>query len=131
MYSVECRNEDADMSDNIVKDKCRLFALRIIKLYKYLCEDKREYVLSKQLLRSGTSIGANIVEAHNAMSKKEFLSKMNISLKEAAETEYWLDLLNESEYIKSNEFDSINADCEEIKKLLVTIIKSTNKSLEK
>ena len=82
------------MSENIVKDKSRAFALRIIKLYKYLNDEKKEYVISKQLLRSGTSIGANIVEAHNAMSKKEFISKMNVSLKEAAETEYWLDCQN-------------------------------------
>ena len=118
------------MADNIVKDKSRLFALRIIKLYKYLNDEKKEYVLSKQILRSGTSIGANIVEAHNAMSKKEFLSKMNIALKEAAETEYWLDLLNASEYLTLNEFESINSDCEEIKKLLVSIVKSTNKNLK-
>lgn len=119
------------MSENVVKDKSRAFALRIIKLYKYLTDDKKEFVLSKQLLRSGTSIGANIVEAHNAMSKKEFISKMNISLKEAAETEYWLDLLKESEYIKPNEYESINNDCGEIKKLLTTIIKTTNKNLQK
>lgn len=85
--------------------------------------------MSKQLLRSGTSIGANVVEAHNAMSKKEFLAKMNIALKEAAESEYWLSLLKDSDYIKPNEFDSINTDCEEIKKLLVSIIKTANKNL--
>ena len=119
------------MAENIVKDKSKAFALRIIKLYKYLRQDKKEYVLSQQLLRSGTSIGANIVEAHHAMSKKEFLAKMNIALKEAAETEYWLDLLKESEYINPIEFNSINRGCEEIKKLLVSIIKSTNKSLTK
>lgn len=113
------------MANNVVKDKSRKFALRIIKLYQYLCVDKKEYVLSKQLLRCGTSIGANIVEAHNAMSKKEFISKMNIALKEAAETEYWLDLLKESDYISSKAFKSINSDCEEIKKLLVAIIKSS------
>ena len=103
------------MAENIVKDKSKAFALRIIKLYKYLRQDKKEYVLSQQLLRSGTSIGANIVEAHHAMSKKEFLAKMNIALKEAAETEYWLDLLKESEYINPIEFNSINRDCEVIK----------------
>lgn len=113
------------MANNVVKDKSRKFALRIIKLYQYLCVDKKEYVLSKQLLRCGTSIGANIVEAHNAMSKREFISKMNIALKEAAETEYWLDLLKESDYISSKAFKSINSDCEEIKKLLVAIIKSS------
>ncbi len=113
------------MANNVVKDKSRKFALRIIKLSQYLCVDKKEYVLSKQLLRCGTSIGANIVEAHNAMSKREFISKMNIALKEAAETEYWLDLLKESDYISSKAFKSINSDCEEIKKLLVAIIKSS------
>ena len=118
------------MSDNIVKDKSRLFALRIIKLYKYLNDEKNEYIMSKQLLRCGTSIGANIVEAHNAMSKKEFIAKMNISLKETAETDYWLDLLKESDYIKLNEFESINSDCEEIKKLLTSIIKTSNKNLK-
>ena len=113
------------MANNVVKDKSRKFALRIIKLSQYLCVDKKEYVLSKQLLRCGTSIGANIVEAHNAMSKREFISKMNIALKEAAETEYWLDLLKESDYISSKAFKIINSDCEEIKKLLVAIIKSS------
>ena len=118
------------MAENIVKDKSRNFALRIIKLYKYLCEEKKEFVLSKQILRSGTSVGANIVEAHNAMSKREFISKMNISLKEAAETEYWLDLLQASDYIVEKEFNSINADCNEIKSLLVAIIKTTSKGLK-
>ena len=118
------------MAENVVKDKSRAFALRIINLYKYLNDEKKEYIISKQLLRSGTSIGANIVEAHNSMSKKEFISKMNISLKEAAETEYWLDLLHESKYIKTNEFESINSDCEEIKKLLTSIIKTANKNLQ-
>ena len=119
------------MQKNIVKDKSRLFALRIIKLYKYLSEEKKEYVMSKQLLKAGTSIGANVVEAHNAMSKKEFLSKMNISLKETAETEYWIDLLFESEFLTEKEFASVKVDCEEIKKLLVSIIKSTNNNLKK
>jgi len=118
------------MAENIVKDKSRDFALRIIKLYKHLCEEKREFVLSKQILRSGTSVGANIVEAHNAMSKKEFIAKMNISLKEAAETEYWLDLLYASEYIEKKEFESMNADCNEIKSLLVAIIKTSTKNVE-
>ncbi len=117
------------MGENVVKDKSRDFALRIIMLYKYLIDEKKEYVLSKQILRSGTSIGANVVEAHNAMSKKEFVSKMNIALKEAAETEYWLDLLKASEFITEKAFNSINADCAEVKKLLVSIIKSTNKNL--
>lgn len=119
------------MAENIVKNKSRAFALRIVKLYKYLSEEKKEFVISKQLLRCGTSIGANIVEAHNSMSKREFLSKMNISLKEAAETEYWIDLLNVSNYITEKEFQSINADCSEIKGILTQIIKSTNRNLSK
>ena len=118
------------MSNNVVKDKSKKFALRIIKLYKYLSEDKREYVMSKQLLRSGTSIGANICEADHSMSKREFNAKMNISLKEVAETEYWLELLSESEYINQNEFSSIIKDCTEIKGLLISIIKTTNRNLK-
>lgn len=119
------------MADNAVKVKSKAFALRIIRLYQYLCEEKREYVMSKQLLRCGTSIGANICEAVSSMSKKEFLSKMNISLKEAAETEYWLELLADSGYLAGREFNSIYSDCGEIKSLLTSIIKTTNKSLEK
>ena len=118
------------MGKNVVFIKSKAYALRIIKLYKYLCEDKREFILSKQLLRSGTSIGANISEATNSQSKKEFIAKMNISLKEAAETEYWLELLKESDYITLKEFESINFDCNEIKSLLVAIIKSTNNNLK-
>jgi four helix bundle protein len=87
----------------------------------------KEFVLSKQLLRCGTSIGANVREAINAMSKKEFLAKMNISLKETAEAEYWLELLHESDYISEKEFTSIYADCSEIKAILVSIVKSASK----
>jgi four helix bundle protein len=119
------------MADGVVKSKSKKFALRIVRLYKYLCDEKREFVMSKQLLRCGTSIGANICEADSAMSKKEFISKMNISLKEAAETEYWLELLHESEFINENEFTSIIDDCSEIKKLLVSIIKTSNKNQKK
>jgi len=117
------------MADGIVKDKSKKFALRIIKLYKHLSDDKREFVMSKQLLRCGTSIGANICEADHAMSKKEFVAKMNISLKEAAESEYWLELLYESEYITQSEFASMNKDCGEIKGLLISIIRTANKNL--
>jgi four helix bundle protein len=118
------------MGDNIVFEKSKKFALRIIRLNKYLCNDKKEFVLSKQILRSGTSIGANISEAIHAMSKKEFIAKMNISLKESAETEYWLELLKESEYITNDEFKSINMDCTELKSLLTAIIKSTKANME-
>jgi len=119
------------VADNVVFEKSKRFALRIIKLYKYLCSDKKEFVLSKQILRSGTSIGANISEAIHAMSKKEFIAKMNISLKESAETEYWLELLKESEYITEDEFKSINKDCIELKSLLITIIKTSNANQNK
>jgi four helix bundle protein len=116
---------------NIVFIKSKKFALRIIKLYKHLSDNKKEFVLSKQLLRCGTSIGANISEAVNSMSKKEFIAKMNISLKESAETEYWLELLRDSEYITKAEYESINNDCSEIKSLLISIIKTANANLRK
>ena len=112
-------------SNNAVLDKSYKFSLRIIKLYKYLCEEKKEFVLSKQILRSGTSIGANIEEAIGGFSSKDFLYKMTISYKEARETHYWLRLLHDSNYIEGSAFNSILEDCEEILKLLTTIIKST------
>ena len=118
------------MADGIVKEKSKRFALRIVKLYRYLCDDKREFIMSRQLLRCGTSIGANICEADHSMSKKEFIAKMNISLKEAAESEYWLELLAESDYITQNEFNSMKVDCGEIKGLLISIIKTSNKNLK-
>ena len=111
-------------TDNIIVEKSKSFALRIIKLYKHLCDEKKEYVLSKQILRSGTSIGANIKEAIRGQSKSDFYAKMNISLKEASETEYWLELLYESDYIDKNTFCSIYNDCQEIIKILVSITKS-------
>jgi four helix bundle protein len=110
------------MGYGITWSKSRDFAIRIIRLYKFLTTEKKEFVLSKQLLRSGTNIGANIREAQNAISKKEFISKMNIALKEAAESEYWLDLLNAT----GCEFVSIYKDCNELNKLLISIIKSAN-----
>lgn len=112
------------MKENVIAEKSKVFALRIIKLYCYLCEDKKEYILSKQLLRSGTSIGANVKEAIRGQSKPDFYAKMNISLKEASETEYWLELLHESDYIDDNGFESIYSDCQEIVKILVSITKT-------
>ncbi len=109
--------------ENIVMDKAYAFALKIIKLYKYLTE-RKEFVLSKQLLRSGTAIGALIKEAEHAQSKADFLNKMNIALKEANETEYWLMLLKDSEYIEKNEFIAIHPDIVELIKLLASIVKS-------
>ena len=111
-------------TDNLIVDKSKAFALRIIKLYQYLCSEKKEFVISKQLLRSGTSIGANVKEAIRGQSKADFVSKMNISLKEASETEYWLELLHESEYLSDEQFNSIYTDCVELLKLLTAIIKS-------
>lgn len=111
-------------TDNIIVDKSKAFALRIIRLYQYLKNEKSEYVLSKQLLRSGTSIGANVKEAIRGQSRADFYAKLNISLKEASETEYWLELLHESEYIEEKAFNSIYADCQELIKLLVAITKT-------
>lgn len=112
------------MKESIVFDKSKSFALRIIALYKYLCDEKREFILSKQLLRSGTSIGANIAEASCAYSSKEFLAKMYIAFKECAETAYWLELLYKAQYLNQPEFDSINADCTELQKILSSITKT-------
>ena len=108
---------------NPLLDKSKAFALRIIRLYKYLRDEKQEYVLSKQILRSGTSIGANAREAVRGQTNPVFYSKMNISLAEADETAYWLELLYESGYISKEQFDSIYTDNEELIKLLVSITK--------
>jgi four helix bundle protein len=113
------------MSDNNIADKTKKFAVRIVKLYQYLCGEKNEYVLSKQVLRSGTSIGANVHESIRACSKADFRHKMSIALKEASETEYWIDLLHETGYIDSKQFESIQADCIEINKILISIVRNT------
>ena len=113
--------------ENAVKDKSKAFALRIIQLYRYLCEEKHEFVLSKQLLRCGTSIGANVREAQRGQSRPDFYSKMNIALKEADETSYWLELLYESELIDELSFRNIYSDCDEIIKLLTSITKNQSK----
>ena len=109
---------------SITLEKSRKFAIRIYNLYKYLCDEKHEYILAKQLLRSGTSIGANLTEARYSVSKKEFLFKTTISLKECAETEYWLDLLKETNILSQTEYDSIINDCKELLKLLISTIKT-------
>lgn len=116
--------------ENIVVDKSKAFAVRIIRMYQYLSKEKQEYVLSKQVLRSGTSIGANIKEAIRAQSKQDFLFKMNISLKEASETEYWLELLHETDYISDAQFDSIHEECVELIKILTAIIYSSKKEVK-
>ena len=111
--------------ENIVLQKTKAFALRCIKLYKYMVDEKREFVISKQVLRSGTSIGANVKEALRGQSRADFASKMNIALKEASETEYWLELLTESEYLTESQGLDIRANCQEIIKLLTSIVKTT------
>lgn len=113
------------MENNVIQEKSKAFALRIVKLYKYLCSERQEFVLSKQVLRSGTSIGANVRESIYAQSRSDFISKMSIALKEAAETEYWLELLGELEYMSNEEFTSIYKDCSEIRKILVSIVKTS------
>lgn len=117
------------MKENVVKNKSFDFALRIIKLYKYLCNEKKEFVMSKQLLRSGTSIGANIREAEHAQSKADFIYKLSISLKEANETDYWLELLSKSNYINESEYFSLKNDIDEILKLLISIVKTSKKNI--
>ena len=109
-------------------DKSKEFAIRIVRLYKYLCKEKREFVMSKQLMRCGTSIGANLSEAIYGVSRNDFLAKVYISLKECAETKYWLDILYETGYLSDNEYDSINNDCTELIKLLTSTVKTTRQN---
>jgi four helix bundle protein len=113
------------MKENIVKNKSFAFAIRIVKLYQYLCNEKHEYVLSKQILKSGTSIGANIEEADGGISKPDFSNKISIAYKEFKETHYWLRLLKETEFIEEKLFVSLIKDCNEICKLLFAILKTT------
>lgn len=115
--------------NNIVKDKSYLFALRIVKLYKYLIEKKKETVLSKQLLRCGTSIGSNVEEGLGGQSDKDFIAKFSIAYKESRETNYWLRLLKDSDIIAQNEYNSIIKDCEELQKLLASILITMKKKL--
>lgn len=111
-------------SKNIIVIKSKRFALRVIKLYKYLIANHRITPIANQVLKSGTSIGANVKEAVRAESKPDFYHKMNIALKEASETEYWLELLSESDYITSEQFESIYSDCRDIIKILMSITKT-------
>jgi four helix bundle protein len=118
-------------SKGILQDKSFQFALKVIKLYKFLVEEKREYVLSKQILRSGTSIGANIREAQNAQSNTDFVHKLSISQKECDETIYWLELLHQSEYISEDEFDFMNANATGLLKMLRSAILTSKSKLQK
>ena len=111
-----------------IQEKSRDFAIRIVNCYKYLTEKQKEYVLSKQLLGCGTSIGANTRESRNAQSRPDFLSKLNVALKEADETEYWLDIIHATGYIDDTMYASLNNDCNELIALLVSIIKKLKES---
>ena len=117
------------MKENVVKSKSFSFAVRVVKLYRYLCEQKNEFVLSKQLLRSGTSVGAMVREAEHAETKNDFKHKMGIAQKEINESIYWIELLKETDYLTIEEFESINLDAVEIIKLITTIIKSTKTNI--
>ena len=115
---------------NIIADKSKAFAIRIVGCYKYLCDEKKEYILSKQLMRSGTSIGANVKEAICGQSKADFYAKMYIAYKEANETEYWLDILYSGEYIGENQYNGMITDCKELIKILTSIVKTLNQKVK-
>ncbi|MEM1001633.1 MAG: four helix bundle protein [Bacteroidota bacterium] len=110
---------------NVIKSKSFQFSVKIVNLYKQITAEKKEFVMSRQLLKSGTSIGANVREAEQAESKSDFIHKLSISLKEANETEYWLDLLYETSYLDRLEYESIHNDVKELLKILVSIIKTS------
>jgi len=113
------------MNDNVIINKTMDFAVRVVNLCRYLSEEKREFMISNQLLRSGTSIGANVREGVYAQSKNDFISKMSIALKETSETEYWLELLMRTKYLNDEQYTSIKIDCGEVAKLLTAIVKSS------
>lgn len=121
---MQCFNR-VGHKDNIVREKAFEFAVRIVKLNKFLVKEKTEFVLSKQILRSGTSVGANIEEADNAISKKDFSSRISIAYKEAKETKYWLRLLKATDYISEEQSSSLLVDCDEICRLLFSILKTS------
>ena len=110
------------MKESILRDKSKVFAIRIIKLYKFLLEEKKEFVISKQILRCGTSIGANFAEAIYGVSEADFMNKLSIAQKEASETIYWLELLYETDFITKEQFDSMLADADELVRLLAASI---------
>lgn len=112
-------------TNNDVERKSKSFALRSIRLFQYLTKEKREFILSKQVIRSGTSIGANVKEAIYGQSRADFLAKMSIALKEANETDYWLELIYAGGYISLSEYQSIAHDCDDLIRLLTAIVKST------
>ena len=115
--------------DNLIQDKSYAFALRIIKLYRYLCDEKKEFVISKQIVRSGTSIGANIEEAIGGQSDRDFISKLSIAYKEARETHYWLRLLRDSNILEEQHTSSIINECDELLKISGSIIKTMKQKI--
>jgi len=119
------------MAKGVLSDKSFSFSVRVVKLAQFLVADKKEFILSKQIIRSGTSIGAMIRESEFAESKADFIHKLSIALKEANETKYWLDLLYETSYIEENLYNSLLIDIEELLKLLISIIKTTKQNLTK
>lgn len=119
------------MRENVIVDKSEDFAVRIVRLYKLLQSERKEFIMSKQLIRCGTSIGVNIAEAQEAQSDTDFVAKLYISLKECSETRYWLRLLCRTEYISENEYSSILNDTTELKALLTAIIKSKKQNMKK
>lgn len=119
------------MKENILKEKAYKFALRCVKLYQYLADERKEFVMSKQVLRSGTSIGANIEEANQAQSKLDFIHKLSISQKESFETHYWIRILRDSNFLAEKLANSLLEDCEEIQKLITSSIKTTKSNLQK
>ena len=129
MWRVESGVMESLEYEQTAKFKSKKFAVRIVNLYKYLCNDKKEYVLSKQILCSGTSIGANIAEAECGISKKDFLSKIYIALKECVETIYWLDLLYETGYIDERMYLSMKSDCDELRRMLSATTKTTSEQI--
>ncbi len=118
-------SENKNSSESIIAKKAYAFALEVVQVYKILVHDKKEFVLSKQLLRAGTSVGANVNEAVSAQSKRDFVHKLSISLKEARETKYWLNLLKDSGYLATDSFINLNDPCDEIIKILSSIIITT------
>ena len=114
--------------DNVVVQKSYAFSLRCVRLYKYLCSRDGNYIIGKQLLRSGTSIGANVREALRAQTRPDFITKLNVALKEASETEYWIELLRDSDYISSSQAESMLADCVELLKILTSIVKRSKEN---
>ena len=116
------------MANSIIGEKSLAFAKRIARCYRFLYDKKKETVMSKQLLRSGTSIGANVREGQYAQSKKDFISKMNIALKEAGETDYWLDVIHSAEYFTDEEYTSLDADNKELLRILASIVKTSKES---